>query len=109
MHSDDVTRRLDRRQFLRRAGGAGALLTVPAWLAACGSDDDSGGGGGGGGGGETIKIGYVTPQTGALAAFAAADNFTLTTIRDLVASTASRSSSRTRSPTRTAPEPSQAI
>jgi branched-chain amino acid transport system substrate-binding protein len=84
MHSDDVTRRLDRRQFLRRAGGAGALLTVPAWLAACGSDDDSGGGGGGGGGGDTIKIGYVTPQTGALAAFAAADNFTLTTIRDLV-------------------------
>jgi UPF0271 protein len=68
----DVTWRLDRRQFLRRAGGTGVLLTVPAWLAACGSGDDSGGGGDGGGSGETIKIGYVTPQTGALAAFAAA-------------------------------------
>jgi branched-chain amino acid transport system substrate-binding protein len=78
--------RLDRRQFLRRAGGTGALLTLPGLAAACGGGDDDGGsgGGGGGGGGDAVKIGYVTPSTGALAAFAAADDYTLTTIRDLV-------------------------
>jgi branched-chain amino acid transport system substrate-binding protein len=79
----DAMGRLDRREFLRRTGGAAALLTAPGLLAACGGDDDDGGGGGGGGG-EAVKIGYVTPQTGALAPFAAADDYTLTTIRGIV-------------------------
>jgi branched-chain amino acid transport system substrate-binding protein len=81
----DAMWRLDRRQFLRRTGGAGALLTIPGLLAACGGDDDGGGSDeAGGGGGEAVKIGYVTPQTGALAPFAAADDYTLTTIRGIV-------------------------
>jgi len=86
MNTMDVgqDRGLDRRQFLRRTGGAGALLTVPGLLSACGGDDDDSGGGGGGGDGEAVKIGYVTPSTGALAPFAAADDFTLTTIREVV-------------------------
>jgi branched-chain amino acid transport system substrate-binding protein len=53
--------------------GAG-LLT----LTACGGglgDDGGGGGGGGGGGDSTLTIGYVTPQSGALASFGEADSF----------------------------------
>lgn len=53
--------------------GAG-LLT----LTACGGGlGDEGGGGGGGGGGDdaTLTIGYVTPQSGALAPFGEADAF----------------------------------
>src|SRR3712207_7943224 len=79
----DATWRLDRRQFLRRTGGAGALLTVPGLLAACGGDDDEGGGGGGDGGdGDALKIGYVTTKTGALAGFGEADDFILEGVRE---------------------------
>jgi multiple sugar transport system substrate-binding protein len=38
---------LGRRSFVKGALGAGAALTAPGLLAACGSDDDGGGGGGG--------------------------------------------------------------
>ena len=37
---------LDRRRFLRLGLGAGAALSLPAFIAACGGDDDSGGGDG---------------------------------------------------------------
>jgi spermidine/putrescine transport system substrate-binding protein len=48
-----VAARLDRRQFLTRAGiFAGAVAVGPGILAACGDDDDNGGSGGGGGGGD---------------------------------------------------------
>ena len=40
---------------------------------------------GGGGGEGTIKIGYVTPSTGALAPFAAADDFILGGVADFLA------------------------
>src|SRR5215218_3192735 len=80
MAREDASWRLDRRGFLRRTGGAGALLTVPGLVAACGSDDDSGGGGGGGGG-DALKIGYVTTKTGALAGFGEADDFILGGVR----------------------------
>src|SRR4051794_38393558 len=75
--------RLSRRTFVRVAGAAGAATLLPGWLAACGSDDDGGGSGASsGGGGPNLKIGYVTPGTGALAAFAEADSFILDGIRD---------------------------
>jgi len=79
---DDASWRLDRRQFLRRTGGAGALLTVPGLVVACGSGDDDSGGGGGDGGGDALKIGYVTPKTGALAGFGEADDFILQGVRE---------------------------
>jgi branched-chain amino acid transport system substrate-binding protein len=69
--------RFDRRAFLRRTTASGAVLLIPGGLAACGSSDAGGGGGGGG----TLKIGYVTPSTGPLAAFAEADDFILQGIR----------------------------
>ena len=70
-------RRIDRRTFVRRAGAFGALGLAPGLLAACGSDS----GGGSGSSGDTIKIGYVTPSSGPLAEFAAADDFILAQIR----------------------------
>jgi branched-chain amino acid transport system substrate-binding protein len=69
--------RLDRRQFLQRAGASGALLSTSGFLAACGSSS----GGGGSGGAGTIKIGYVTPASGALAPFAEADDYILSGVR----------------------------
>jgi branched-chain amino acid transport system substrate-binding protein len=52
---------LDRRGFVKLAGTAGAGLTLGPLLAACGSSSSSGGG--------SIKIGYVSPETGPLAGF----------------------------------------
>lgn len=73
----DEVRVLDRRTFLKRAGALSAVGVLPGVLAACGSDDA----GGGGSGGDRIKIGYVTPATGALAPFAEADDFILEGVR----------------------------
>ena len=56
-----------------------ALLGAPSLLAACGSDHAARAGGG-----APIRIGYVTPTTGRLAAYAAADDFTVATVRELV-------------------------
>ena len=54
-----------RRQFLKRSAAAGVVaasgLCAPAALAQA----------------RTVKIGYVTPQTGPLAAFAEVDQFTI--------------------------------
>lgn len=61
-----------RRHTTRLAAAAVTCLV----LTACGGlGDDDAGGGGGGEGGATITIGYVTPQTGPLAPFGAADTF----------------------------------
>lgn len=88
---------LSRRRFL---WGAGAAAAGGGILAACGGDDDddgagsgdgsgddssSGDDGGGGATGGTIKIGYVTPQTGPLAAFGEADSFVLGSLREFLA------------------------
>jgi len=80
MGQEENWRLIDRRDFMRRAGVLGAMSTFPGLLAACGSSDDEGGGGGDGDG-DALKIGYVTPSTGALAAFAEADNFILEGVR----------------------------
>jgi hypothetical protein len=60
---------LDRRGFVKLAGTAGAGLTLGPLLAACGSSSGSDGG--------SIKIGYVSPETGPLAGFGEADKFVI--------------------------------
>ncbi|MBV9220846.1 MAG: ABC transporter substrate-binding protein [Methylobacteriaceae bacterium] len=65
--------RIDRRTLLKAGTAAGAALATgplfsPAVRAAA----------------KTIKLGYVSPQTGPLAAFAAADQFTLSAFKDIV-------------------------
>ncbi len=78
--------RLGRRQMLGLTAAAMGALLLPG----CGSDGDSAGGttatDGGGDAGPadaagTIKIGYVTPRTGQLAEFGAADAFVLEQMR----------------------------
>lgn len=70
-----------------RSAAFAALAAGTMVLAACsggiggGSDDDGGGDGEGG----TITIGYVSPQTGALAAFGEADTFVLDQMREYYA------------------------
>jgi branched-chain amino acid transport system substrate-binding protein len=61
---------LDRRDFLRLFGGAAlAAGTVGLTIPGCARKS------------ETIKIGYVSPQTGPLAAFGEADNYVLSGVR----------------------------
>lgn len=68
--------RLDRRRFLRAAGAAaaGGYLT-----AACADDAQEPGGAGGA---ATIRLGYVSPETGALAPFAEADQFVVSAVQE---------------------------
>src|SRR5262245_44920408 len=54
------TSKIARRSFLAGAAAGGAVLASPALAQQ-----------------KTIKLGYVSPQTGPLAAFAEADNFTV--------------------------------
>src|SRR2546430_4691701 len=65
-------RRVTRREVLKTIGGGAVMLGAADLLAACGeikgsSTTTSG----------TITIGYVSPQTGALAGFATGDNWVL--------------------------------
>ncbi|HEX6656521.1 MAG TPA: ABC transporter substrate-binding protein [Ilumatobacter sp.] len=101
----DVPGHISRRRFI--IGGA-AVVGGAAFLNACGDDDDDDAGGTDDGttGGEatatttaaggvattaaaatggTIKIGYVTPHTGALAPFGEADAFVLDALRETFA------------------------
>jgi branched-chain amino acid transport system substrate-binding protein len=68
---------LGRRDLLR-AAGAGAAGAGLSALAGCSTKLK----GSGTSSSKTIRIGYVSPQTGPLASFAAADNFILKEIRD---------------------------
>jgi len=63
---------ISRRQFLKLSATTAAGLA----LNACGA-----GAGGGAASGRAIKIGYVSPQTGPIAAFGEADNFILAGVR----------------------------
>lgn len=57
---------IDRRRFLKTsAAAAGSIAAAPLFAPAVRAQD------------ATIKIGYVTPQTGPLAAFAASDDFNI--------------------------------
>jgi branched-chain amino acid transport system substrate-binding protein len=67
---------ITRRDFLKTAGVAGAVLGAGAGLsgalAACGDSDDAGASGDGG---REIKIGFVAPITGPLAPFGVPDQW----------------------------------
>lgn len=63
--------RYSRRDVLRTVGLGAAAVGGGGLLSACGSDLK----GSGTSASDTLKIGYVSPQTGALASFALADNF----------------------------------
>ena len=73
-----IRKPITRRDFLKVAGVGAAAIGVGGGLtgALAGCGDDNGGGGGEGDGRE-IKIGWVTPLTGPLAAFGEADQFCL--------------------------------
>jgi len=61
---------LGRRRFLQLTGLTGAAAAATPLLAACGGvQGASSSSGGGSSAGGTIKIGYVTPETGSLALF----------------------------------------
>jgi branched-chain amino acid transport system substrate-binding protein len=59
------TKKIARRSFIAGAAAGGAVLAAPALAQQ-----------------RTIKLGYVSPQTGPLAAFAEADNFTVAAFRE---------------------------
>lgn len=68
---------LTRRSLLRLAGSSALAMGAGALLDACSSGLKSGGGGSSG----KITIGFVSPQTGALAEFATPNNFVLSQVR----------------------------
>jgi branched-chain amino acid transport system substrate-binding protein len=68
---------IDRRGFLRTSGQVAAALGGTSLLAACGGVKGTGGSSS-----DVLKIGYVSPQTGALAGFASADNFVVKEVND---------------------------
>src|SRR6202171_1370823 len=69
-------RRVSRREVLRTIGGGALALGAADLLVACGEIKGSSTTSSG-----TITIGYVSPQTGALAGFASGDNFVLSQVR----------------------------
>jgi branched-chain amino acid transport system substrate-binding protein len=62
---------VSRRSLLGGAGALGLGFTMGPLLSACSVKQ------GGGNGAKAVKIGYVTPQTGPLAAFGEADSFVI--------------------------------
>ena len=74
-----VDHRLSRRDFLKTAGVGAAALGVGGGLggalAACGSSSSGGSSPSSSASGREIKVGFVTPLTGPLAAFGEADTF----------------------------------
>src|SRR6266702_1471271 len=65
---------VDRRQFIRLAGRAGAAAGMSGVLTSCKAPGRSSG--------RTIKLGYVTPKTGSLAPFGEADDYVLSAMQD---------------------------
>ncbi len=65
----------DRRTLVKRTAAAGAALTLAPWVATSAASSSS----------RVIKIGYVTPRTGPLAAFGAADDFTVAQMKRIFA------------------------
>jgi branched-chain amino acid transport system substrate-binding protein len=74
MHDATGGARIDRRRFLQVVGAAGAAATTGGLASACSAGLQEGGGSGGGG---TIRIGYVSPESGPLAPFGEADQFVI--------------------------------
>src|SRR6266702_447387 len=76
-------RGLARRDILKGAALGAAGLGAGSLLEAC-SSGLKGSGSSGGSTGSTLKIGYVSPQTGSLASFALADDFIVKTVTDVL-------------------------
>jgi branched-chain amino acid transport system substrate-binding protein len=75
-----------RRGFLKGVGAGLGGLAFSGSLSACaGSSGAGAASGGGGSGAQTIKIGFVSPRTGAVAAFAEADGYVLGLARKALA------------------------
>lgn len=72
-------RDVDRRSFLRSVGLGAAAVGGSSLLAACGGLRGSGESGS-----STLKIGYVSPQTGPLASFATSDNYVVKRVTEAV-------------------------
>ncbi len=66
---------LDRRTLIKRAGVAGAAFGLAPWIATSTAFASS----------RPVKIGYVTPRTGALADFGQCDTFTIAQMQKLFA------------------------
>jgi len=87
-----------RRRTMLKLAGAAALTPLAAPYARAAS-------------GSTLKIGFVSPQSGPLAVFAESDAFTIAQVKTALANglqlaakpTASKSYTRIPNPTRTAP------
>jgi branched-chain amino acid transport system substrate-binding protein len=73
MPADTCNRRLTRRCFMKTSAASGATFAVGAVLAPAVHAQT-----------RTIKLGYVSPQSGPLAPFAEADNFILGNFRETV-------------------------
>ncbi len=74
--------RPSRRHFLTGAGlGFAGLVTASPLLASCGSSSSSGGSSG-----ASLKIGFVSPRTGAAAGFGEPDGYVLSLARKALAS-----------------------
>ena len=85
----DQDHKFSRRDFLKVAGAAGAVVGVGGGLtglAACGSSSTpaASGSSSGAAAGRTIKVGMVSPVTGALAAFGEADGYCVTRWKEAV-------------------------
>jgi branched-chain amino acid transport system substrate-binding protein len=75
---------LSRRQFMGRAGSTSlAVASTGGLLSACGAIKGSGGGSASSA--KTLRIGYVSPETGASAAFGQPDAWLLAEVRKAVA------------------------
>ena len=74
-----------RRGFLKGVGAGLGGLAFSGTLSACAGSSSAGAGSGGSSGASTIKIGFVSPRTGAVAAFAEADGYVLGLVRKALA------------------------
>ncbi|MGW3351963.1 ABC transporter substrate-binding protein [Nonomuraea rubra] len=71
--SESVTGGMNRRSFLRTAAAVGGASLAGACGGIRGAGDSAS---------DVLKIGYVSPQTGALAGFATADNFVVKQVQE---------------------------
>ncbi|GAA2216123.1 ABC transporter substrate-binding protein [Nonomuraea monospora] len=71
--SETVTGGMNRRSFLRTAAAVGGVSLAGACGGIRGAGDSAS---------DVLKIGYVSPQTGALAGFATADNFVVKQVQE---------------------------
>ncbi len=79
--SDNGDELFGRREFVKRAGAAGLMLSSGGVLAACGVKSSSSSSSG-----SVLKVGYVSPLTGEAASFGEPDTYVLGVVRKTLAS-----------------------